>query len=321
MIDISVIIPCYNAAGYIERCLEALEAQTFRKFEVILVDDCSTDGTSEVVDQLIKKYSYSIKIIKNGNNLGPSLARRNGIMEAKAEYIAFCDSDDYYDADYLSEMYAATEEKKNDVVFCNCYSVYSNGDRIKHNVVSHIRNEDKRSVIATAPHSLCCMLIRRSLFRSIEFPMIRNGEDMAITPVICSNAAGFGFVDKCIYNYVCRENSLSRKFTPEKIGSLKKSFEYIEENLSEQYFEELEYLGIRNYLYSAAFNLFKSETMPDRKQVNTDLSFFTRKYPGWSRNKYYNYLPLHQKIYLFAIKYRLFFVCRILSLIHKKISR
>lgn len=179
----------------------------------------------------------------------------------------------------------------------------------------------KKKLIAIAPDSLCCMLVKKSLFSDLVFPEIRNGEDIAIIPILISKAKNIGFVKECLYNYAYRDNSLSKKFTKSMVDSLQESFLYIEKGLSTEYKEEIEFLGIKNYLYSATLNLFKSEKMPSRLEVDNIVNFYLSKYNNWSRNKYYSLLPKYKRIYLFAVKYKMYYMCRVFSILHKVISK
>lgn len=321
MVDISVVIPCYNASNYLEKCIKSLSFQSFKNFEAVIVDDCSKDNSATLAEMLIKKYGIEAQIIKNEKNMGPSYSRKNGIAIANGKYIAFCDSDDYYDATYLEKMFLATEDRMNDVVFCDYNVVYSNGIIKKHENVKSMMQYDRVALIGQAPDSLWCMLVRKTLFSGVEFPNIRNGEDMAIIPIILSKSKTIGYVDSCIYNYVYQEDSLSRKFTPEMINSLKKSFIYINKTMPTKYKDEIEYLGIKNYLYASVLNYLKNDQMPSKKEITEVVNWFVLEYPYWYENKYFYSLPRYKKIYLSAVRYRMYGICRILSMIHKYISK
>lgn len=97
MSKVSVIIPCYNAAAYIDRCFKALENQTYKDFDVIVVDDCSTDNSIEIIEKYRATSKLTITIMKNDINSGPAASRNKGIRKSTAEYITFCDSDDWYE--------------------------------------------------------------------------------------------------------------------------------------------------------------------------------------------------------------------------------
>ena len=96
---ISVIVPCYNVGEYVENCLKSLLNQTFRDIEIICVNDGSTDSTPQILNSYAEKYP-AIRVI-NQKNGGLSNARNTGIKEARGEYIAFVDSDDWVNETFL----------------------------------------------------------------------------------------------------------------------------------------------------------------------------------------------------------------------------
>lgn len=115
---ISVIIPVYNAEKYINHCMESILNQTFTKFEVILVDDGSTDDSAKLCDNYAEN-DQRIRIIHKANG-GVSSARNLGMEEAIGEYIAFIDADDTLDADYLEILYANAVKHDVDISCCDC---------------------------------------------------------------------------------------------------------------------------------------------------------------------------------------------------------
>lgn len=93
----SIIVPVYNTEKYVKRCLDSIKSQSFKDYEVIIVNDGSTDNSSDI----ISKYSY--KVI-NQENQGLSMVRNNGVKEASGDYLIFLDSDDYIEKDLLEEI-------------------------------------------------------------------------------------------------------------------------------------------------------------------------------------------------------------------------
>lgn len=320
MARVSVIIPLYNSEKYIRKCLDALVNQTYTDFEVIIVDDCSKDSSvEEVTSYICESNINNFHFIQNEKNLGPSLTRKKAIELASGDYIAFCDSDDYYEPDYLECMVNNSNSFVNDIVFCSYKVLYSSGKSLEHNVVKGIHGKSKREIIACGADSLCCLMIRKKILENLEYPNIRNGEDMSIIPVIISKAENFGFVEKPIYNYVYHENSLSKKPNAQIAQVLEISFHYIESNIGSIYADESEFLGIKNLLYGATLNILKLKgTKNDASEV---ASRFNDRYPNWINNKYFNSLPMYKKVYLFFVQRRMFQICRLLSIIHMYISK
>ncbi len=127
---ISVIIPVYNVKPYLDDCIQSVIRQDYTDFECILVDDGSTDGSSEICDQWAEK-DNRIRVIHQFNG-GVSSARNKGLEQAKGEYISFIDSDDWVDADYLSAMADRVKEKGVDLVVSGLSREFVDRDSISY---------------------------------------------------------------------------------------------------------------------------------------------------------------------------------------------
>ena len=103
-IKISIILPVFNEEKYIKQTLDSLINQDFTDFEVIVVDDGSTDSTLQITEKTLKNSSLSYKIIHQENS-GVSSARNKGIHHAEGEYIVFLDGDDYVLTNHLTQLY------------------------------------------------------------------------------------------------------------------------------------------------------------------------------------------------------------------------
>lgn len=123
MINISVIIPIYNTAQYIVRCIESIEKQDLADIEIICIDDCSTDNTLEILNRISEKYS-NIVVLRNKINMGLSFTRNIGIKNAKGKYVFFVDSDDWIEENCLKELFLASEENKLDILYFNYIQEY-----------------------------------------------------------------------------------------------------------------------------------------------------------------------------------------------------
>ena len=118
-VEISVIVPVYNGATYLRETLDALDSQTFSAYEVVLVDDGSTDGSGELLDRYCAAHPRFLALhLPNG---GAHAARLAGIQEARGRYIAFCDSDDLPLPDMLETLYARAEETGADITVCGFF--------------------------------------------------------------------------------------------------------------------------------------------------------------------------------------------------------
>ena len=319
---VSVIIPCYNASSYIHKCLKALEEQSFRDFEVILVDDCSTDETISCIERYQENSNLKLRYLRNERNMGPSIARKQGIDVATSKYIAFCDSDDWYESNYLELMVQKADINDADMVFCGYQTVSVKKEKEKTN--SHLLPNipsrlSVQNVLRFPIDSLWATMVKRSIIEGITFPDLRNGEDMAILPVLIAKSHSFGVVNQCLYNYLYRENSASMKSNDKVVQALIKSFAYVEANMSDKYEEQLEIIGIRNLIYGGLLSLFKySYNVGKAKEI---LSDFEAKYPAWKENCFIKELPIYKRIFLKFAQRKVFVGLKILSIMHSLIVR
>ena len=127
---VSVIIPMFNSAKFITQTLESLAYQTMKDFEVVVVDDCSTDNSVEVVESFSERFNGRLHVIKLPKNTGtPGLPRNVGIQFARGKYIAFLDSDDLYTKTALEELTTLAEQYQADVLNINNNFVLWNGEK------------------------------------------------------------------------------------------------------------------------------------------------------------------------------------------------
>ena len=315
MAVVSVIIPCYNAENYIEVCLDALSKQTFKDFDVILIDDCSLDNTAERIEKYRISHNLDIKYMRNEVNSGPSKSRHYGVESTDSEYVAFCDSDDWYEADFLQKMIGEARKKSADIVFCNMQKVLPNGTKIKSDAIGGIVSDISVSeALSFGVDSMCTMLIKRDIVVDTPFIDIRNGEDMAMVPLMIIRSAKFGAVRDCLYNYFCRPGSASLFVDENVVRSLEQSFDFIYNNRDIRYEKEIEFVGIKNVVYGVLLNHFKYSTV--KEFARRVLNEFEKKYPEWAKNEYVNKLTVFKKLFVSLAKRRMFFGVKCLCKIH-----
>ena len=137
MPKISVVVPVYNVEKFLERCLNSIVNQTFKDIEIICVNDGSTDNSRKILD---KYTNYSnIKIIDQ-INAGLSEARNTGLLNAKGEYIAFIDSDDYIDPNFFEVLYNTAFEKNSDI---ECAGIIRENNKKKIELDSSIKQYEE----------------------------------------------------------------------------------------------------------------------------------------------------------------------------------
>jgi glycosyltransferase involved in cell wall biosynthesis len=119
---ITVIMPCYNAAPFLEEAVESVMGQTYTMVELILVDDGSTDRSMEIAERLIEEHPGRITLLTQ-RNLGPYPARNLGMQHARGEFIAFLDADDWWTTDCLEKLHAALIQSNAVLAYCGWQNV------------------------------------------------------------------------------------------------------------------------------------------------------------------------------------------------------
>lgn len=318
----SVIVPNYNAERYIKKCLDSLSNQSFKDFEIVITDDCSADNSVHVIESYKNENKLDIVLLKNEVNSGPGKSRESAVRVAKGQYIAFCDSDDWYDNNYLKLAYDTIIQTSCDVCLCGFKSVLVKSKKEKityHRINNKIEKMDKAQILTINIDGLCTMVVKRTILDDIKFPDIRNGEDMALIPIIMTRANSFAAIEECPYNYLYRVGSASMSSNMGVVDSLIDSYKYVYNHLSNDYSKECEYLGMRNLLYGAVLNLFKFSF--NKEKANEIVDSFEMKYPNWSQNEYWTALPYYKKIFLKAISQRRYLFAWSLAQIHTLITR
>lgn len=222
--EITVIISMYNVENYVSRTLDSVFAQRFKDFEVIIVDDCSTDNSLKKCSESVLKGKIPCRIIQNSENKGVAATRNIGLKEAKGKYVCFVDSDDYIQPDFLENLYNLCE--KNNLAYAYClFQTVSDSDfskgaetRFADKVVSR---EDMfylflyRRISIVIPGAL---LLKDFLVKNkIEFySEIKFSEDLIYMWRILFAAEKCGIVGKTDYNYYARSNSIMRITPVEK---------------------------------------------------------------------------------------------------------
>lgn len=117
-VQFSVVIPLYNKEAYVAQTLKSVVGQTYQNFEIIVVNDCSTDNSFDIVKAV---QDHRIKIIEHNENKGVSASRNTGINAATHPYIAFLDADDQWDSSYLETIWNLVKEYPNESVFATHY--------------------------------------------------------------------------------------------------------------------------------------------------------------------------------------------------------
>lgn len=215
----SIIIPIYNAEKYLKRCIESVLNQNYGHFELILIDDGSTDKSGDICFDYKKKDSR-IKFIQK-ENAGVSAARNDGIQLAQGEYIGFVDADDTIEEDCLEELNSVLEGYHYDCICFGINKIYQkNGVRINTVQDTHeqkfLRSSDeiKKNIIGLFPNmaiaSVCNKIYAKSCIKHHVFVEMKTGEDFLFNIQLLDHMKSFAILEKCLYNYYRDKNEYTR---------------------------------------------------------------------------------------------------------------
>lgn len=305
MPSVSVIIPVFNAARFLEKCVGSVLDQTFTDFDVCLVDDGSTDGSGPLCDRLASG-DERVRVIHLDRNMGVSAARNRGMKETDGRWLCFIDGDDWVTPSYLQELVSAVEDGACDLVVEGLCSVRA-GKKDEVTVPQPMELDARpgeeeawvrlfRSFLLFGP---VVKLYRRTLLsrHSIRFPEdVSYGEDLMFNMAYLKYIRRLRTVDKAGYFYRrAEEGTLSTRFVPEKFIWIVRQF-----RLERKYFHTrgLEGASIEEYLafrwwglvYNALFEIYRfrdryglAERMKAvRTIVGTPENNLLRAYPGCS---------------------------------------
>lgn len=218
----SIIIPVYNIQEYLEECVSSVLSQTFQKFELILVDDGSTDESGRLCDQLAQT-DGRIQVVHQANR-GSSGARNRGLEQAAGQYVLFLDGDDFYPQDhFLEEIYLASENK--DVV-CFNYARYTN--KLLKKLIVFPEPEERLDRLWSAmiqnnayTSSACLKAVKRSLLlkNAIAFEEGVTCEDIEWCAKVMCSAKSLALVPDCVYAYRVRPGSTTQRISTGHIKS------------------------------------------------------------------------------------------------------
>lgn len=255
---LSIIIPVYNMGNTLERCISFVLNQSYKNYELLIIDDCSTDNTGEIIGKYVSNYPNTIIGLKTESNGGPGHARNIGLKKATGKYVSFIDADDWIDSSLYSTVIPYLEQEKADVaVFgvkdeyetpCNSktryYYPFFNIIDNKHalNLLSHLYNYDSYITPMVCPKIFKREIIEKS---NLQFKEKSYFEDDLFTFILLSNECKILIVPDVYYHYYQNKHSITHTFSKKHLDDLvvlcKDLKEYLDINMlwdkhKEEYF-------------------------------------------------------------------------------------
>lgn len=209
---ISVIVPVYNCQTYIKKCVESILAQSYKDFELLLIDDGSKDASGVICDEFSKK-DERVKVIHKANT-GAGKARNDGIDLAKGEFIAFVDSDDFVSPFYLQTLFEAIQENDADIAMCEYERLYDeeiSWQKPEKKNIEIFDENNKFDVYLNPKYGVgpICKLVKAQIVKNNLFSNHKVGEDARTTPKWIFDAKKVVFVSINLYAYYFNPKSIT----------------------------------------------------------------------------------------------------------------
>lgn len=213
---ISVIIPVFNAEKTITRCLKSVIDQTYQDWEIIAIDDGSSDKSYSILEEY-NKIDKRIKVFTQENK-GPGATRNKAINFATGDFIVFLDSDDYIDKIYFNDLVKCVQDNNSDVVFIDVVLEKPDGKLIRNELMSKYKDSSKDTIIrhqmtGKLPWGGCRKAVKTSIIKenNILYSDDVVGEEALFSFKVIYNSKKISFIDKPYYHYVNYPNSQSTK--------------------------------------------------------------------------------------------------------------
>lgn len=296
-IKFSIVVPVYNVKKYLKKCLDSILNQTYNNFELIIVDDGSTDGSESICDEYAKK-DDRIKVFHKKNG-GLSDARNYGVKHTNGDYLLFVDSDDYIEKLLLDKLNKCLLSAKVDIVRFGLNIVDENYQLKYKSIERECINESPNNLIDALigtkflePACFYCYNLYFFKKNNFKYEKGRLHEDFGLTPLILCKATSMSWINYNAYNYLKRSgsivNSKSNKVEDQKFRDI--LFHY--DNFINNYYNTKVYKKVLCYLTESLID--KGKYLKEKKYVNYKKELRKRNV---AHNIYvYNYKKLLKKI-------------------------
>lgn len=325
MKKISVIIPVYNVEKYLGNCIESVLAQDFSDYEVILVDDGSTDKSGIICDEFAAKHS-EIRVIHQKNK-GQGGARNTGIENAEGEYLLFVDSDDSIKGNMFSFLYDTAVQNNSDIVFFGMDCVDEDNNIIStrkpiNNGIKNLVTEEKMYHFITDTYPWDKLYKADLLTASnVRYPERVWYEDFCFLMKIAPCTDKVTLTDKVFYNYLQRDNSTMHVKNTDRNSDMLTvvsdilSF-YRENKIFDKYYNELCFMTVMHMMILCTLRVATEDVShPLLKQF---YEFTYENFPDFKKNKYVKcHLTRRHRVIFAFTKRRMYGMLKLLNRLNK----
>ena len=268
---LSIIVPVYNVKPYLPACLDSLVNQSISDYEIILVDDGSTDGSADIISSYVSRYPELIKSLRVENG-GQGRARNFGIEIAQGEYLGFVDSDDWVEESMYEKLYNKANECNADIVVCDFLEKFSDGRE------NYLPAASQNERLASAGSS-CNKIFRTSLVGDLRFPQGLWYEDFYFSAVMLLKSRRTEFVNEALYIYRRGQVSTMHNNNARKNLDIITIMDMLAEYMLPREFNaEFEFLLI-NHVGIDSVNRLASQHVPDNEVIKVLQDYMKRRIP------------------------------------------
>ena len=205
---ISVVVTCYNHENYIEQCLRSIFKQTYRNIELIVLDDGSTDNSSEIIKEVLKESPF-VTTFESHENIGVVRTRNKGLILLNGDYFLFVDSDDFLDETYVEELYECAINRQADIVYCDLFNFEKNEVYLK-------AQEFGIHSILVSNYISNCSLVKKAILKGTYYDETLSGKKLEdydfFLNLIINNGAKAVYQPNAKLNYrVFEKDSISKR--------------------------------------------------------------------------------------------------------------
>lgn len=306
MSQISVIIPAYNVATYIDKCFNSLVNQTFTDFEAIVINDGSTDETLSLMREWEQKDSRFKVIDKQNEGVGKT--RNLGLSLSSAPYVIFIDPDDYLHVEMLEKLYKGIRSADASLAICEYYDCYEESSeqfaislpKFESNCICLTEHKEILCKINPAPWN---KLIKKEILTTNQllFPTDYRSEDLAFTMMLLSQCEKVALIHQPLYYYLAnRINNVSSAYDERILHTLlalKAIIAYYKKVNKFQTFEdELEMVCINQVIYELQKVIHIKDSALALRIMNEFFDYLQEEFKRWTHNKYYQGQKANQSV-------------------------
>lgn len=299
---LSIIVPVFNMAaeGKLEYCLDSLVNQTITDYEIIAVDDCSTDNSLEILRSYEVSYSSKFKVIASPVNRKQGGAKNLGLEQAKGDWIGFIDSDDWVTPDFYEKLLSSAKETGADIAGCDYHLTYEHSMKIgqvvhnnKPEQAGSLNKEKYRSLILDSG-SLVVKIYKRHIIFDYpnRFPEHIFYEDNAISNSWMLRAKRFAYLQEPLYYYYQHDTSTVHTITKERCEDRMEAARVMvrearEFNFMEEYYPEIESSFTTLFYVNTLFSYMAGVKKKEFGFIRELGKEMKETFPGFMENPYY----------------------------------